>query len=341
MASKERVAVFIDTNLGTHIAIDVSPDITAGDFKRDLEQAHLNCFPKLGEIRVNGLMVKQKSTFYRLPDSFPVKHAFLNFRRTWVIQMEAYPLSGSNNLILSRYLDSETRDLKSHGTGDTHPLEPQNCAPSSRKNNLNCKAKKKGVKRIPCSKIVLQVILGATCLKRKKRRGLKEKQFEGSSSEDKELIVPKIEGQYREEWNSCATVENPSEETLSETVSISGIIRKYFSDYEEVTCCSDIASRANKSQQGELVDARANLPHFAVKTPPRMLIFPLPTDQGPRTSRDTFKKAQVGKRMVVASNMLRTSASKQKSSSGLCKSNDHKSSSLVQSIVFEISDSED
>ncbi|GAB2279808.1 hypothetical protein Dimus_014447 [Dionaea muscipula] len=67
------VPIFVDTNLGTRIAVAVSPDISAGDLKRELERAHANCFPELGSISVGGLMVKKKSILYHLPDSFPVK----------------------------------------------------------------------------------------------------------------------------------------------------------------------------------------------------------------------------------------------------------------------------
>ncbi|KAJ0046081.1 hypothetical protein Pint_03845 [Pistacia integerrima] len=56
-SSTGEVPVFTDTNLGTHIAMAVSPDITTGDFKRELAKTHFSCFPKIGEIEVYGLMV--------------------------------------------------------------------------------------------------------------------------------------------------------------------------------------------------------------------------------------------------------------------------------------------
>ncbi|XP_057765453.1 uncharacterized protein LOC130986164 isoform X4 [Salvia miltiorrhiza] len=50
-------AVFTETNLGTCLAVPASPDITADDFKREVERAHLNCFPEFGTIRVKAVMV--------------------------------------------------------------------------------------------------------------------------------------------------------------------------------------------------------------------------------------------------------------------------------------------
>ncbi|XP_065875177.1 uncharacterized protein [Euphorbia lathyris] len=56
MASFPKVVVFTDTNIDTHIAMPVSPDITATDFKRELERRHLSFFPALGEIEAHEVM---------------------------------------------------------------------------------------------------------------------------------------------------------------------------------------------------------------------------------------------------------------------------------------------
>ncbi|XP_057465559.1 uncharacterized protein LOC130755203 isoform X2 [Actinidia eriantha] len=141
MASRVKTPAFIDTNLGTHIAIDVCPDITASDFKRYIEGAHLNCFPKVGEITV-----KRKSHFYHLPDSFPIKHAFQGSKRTWLIHMEACSQSGFDKLGLLQRLDAEIRDQPSNSSDVKDSLETKNFVSSAKKNNSNCKGKKRGKK---------------------------------------------------------------------------------------------------------------------------------------------------------------------------------------------------
>ncbi|OIV91649.1 hypothetical protein TanjilG_26502 [Lupinus angustifolius] len=90
MAADEQVqvAVFAQTNLDTRIAFNTPLDITASAFKRDFERVHFTCLPNIGEIQVNGLMVKQKSCFYYLPDSLPLKYAFPGTRSTWFIHVE-------------------------------------------------------------------------------------------------------------------------------------------------------------------------------------------------------------------------------------------------------------
>ncbi|KAJ0253286.1 Ubiquitin-protein ligase [Hirschfeldia incana] len=84
------VAVFVETNLGTRIAMTVSLDITSPDFKRKLEETHASCLPSLGEIRVHGLMVQRKSHFYYLAQSVPIKYIFRgNHSQPWFIHAEA------------------------------------------------------------------------------------------------------------------------------------------------------------------------------------------------------------------------------------------------------------
>ncbi|KAA8527074.1 hypothetical protein F0562_008697 [Nyssa sinensis] len=152
-ASSVGVPVFTDTNLGTRLAVAIPPDTTAGDFKRELERAHLNCFPKLGKIRIHGLMVKRKSCFYHLPESLPIKHAFQGLKGTWFLHMEACPWGGFDKADEGVIAD--------------------------------------------------------------KRAG---------------LVESRTEGEHTEEWNYSPRMENPSETTLSEAISVTYIIKKYFSD---------------------------------------------------------------------------------------------------------------
>ncbi|KAI8012244.1 hypothetical protein LOK49_LG06G00322 [Camellia lanceoleosa] len=225
---------------------------------------------KLMMYQFQKIRVKQRSCFYHLPDSLPMKHAFQGLRGTWFIHAEACPWSDSNESV---------------------------------------KGLEKG------------------CLS---RNG-------GDTAEEREL---------------SAILENHSE-TLSEWLSVSGIIKKYFSDYEEVSLSSNFTSRANQSQRKKRLTTRTDsncskskvsgISQFMPKTPPRVLPFPLSTDLSSKTSRNIVKRTGVGHRLVVASNNLGISV---KSATGLCRFGDRKlsvpkSSSFVRSIVFEISDSDE
>ncbi|KAK2640150.1 hypothetical protein Ddye_027945 [Dipteronia dyeriana] len=114
-SSSEEVAVFTDTNLSTHIAMAVSTDITAGEFKRKLERTHFSCFPSIGEIKVYGLMVKRKSSFYHLSDSVPIKHAFQGLKGTWFLHAEAKPSIELDKIHLSQYIDAKVKKSNLNG----------------------------------------------------------------------------------------------------------------------------------------------------------------------------------------------------------------------------------
>ncbi|XP_058210944.1 uncharacterized protein LOC131323260 isoform X2 [Rhododendron vialii] len=372
MGSTAKVPVFATTSLGTNIAIDVSPNITAGDLKSEIERAHLNCFPKVGEIRADGLMVKKKSFFYLLPDSLPIKHVFQGAKGAWFSHIEVCSQRVSDKLGLSECLAAEIRDQTSNSCNIADSLQPENSLSSANMNNSSCRRTKRGTKRIPRLKSVLQLAFGRVHLsKRKKRKRVKKNYFlhptvegleeslsvgnEGDIAKERENFASITEGDLNEVRKSNALLENPSE-TFSETVSVSGIIKKYFSDYEEVTFCSNYTSRAYKSQCIEQLTAATNdncsetkasvMPQFTPKTLPRSLPSLLPTDRSCKTSRNKIKRPEVGKRLVVASNKLGISASMRKSATGLCGRRDRKlmvpeSSSLVRSLVFEVSDSDE
>ncbi|KAK6229879.1 hypothetical protein QQP08_021182 [Theobroma cacao] len=122
MASEAEVAVFTDTNLGTHLAMAVSPDTTVGDFQRELERTHCSCFPKLGKIEVYALTVKRKSCFYHLPLSMPIKYAFHHQEGTWFLHIEARTLKASNGPCLSNFAAAEVGDHKCDGNHLTNSL---------------------------------------------------------------------------------------------------------------------------------------------------------------------------------------------------------------------------
>ncbi|KAL3584227.1 hypothetical protein D5086_015288 [Populus alba] len=102
--SDGEVAVFTDTNMDTHIAMGISPDITVADFKRELEKMHFNCFPKLGEIKVYELKVRRNNCFYHLLESLPIKYAFQGLKGNWFLHVEIRPSNSFRNQHLPQCL---------------------------------------------------------------------------------------------------------------------------------------------------------------------------------------------------------------------------------------------
>ncbi|KNA23832.1 hypothetical protein SOVF_020590 [Spinacia oleracea] len=81
----KELPVFTQTNLGTCVVVAVSPDITAGKFKGELERAHICCFPELGFLSIDEVMVKQINCYYRLPDMLPLEHVFHGLQDSWFL----------------------------------------------------------------------------------------------------------------------------------------------------------------------------------------------------------------------------------------------------------------
>ncbi|KAI3810204.1 hypothetical protein L1987_19814 [Smallanthus sonchifolius] len=242
------VPVFIDTSLGTHIVISVSPDLTAGEFKNKFEIIHLNCYPGIGNIKVHGLMVKKRSHLYHLPESMPIKLAFQGSKKAWFLYTQVDPLN-------------------------------------------------KKMSSTPESEVV--------------HRGLSENRTENSCKRSrKKMKVTDFRPSFVE----------PTIERMSESISVSGIIKKYFSVFDDEATSSNPKTRA---------------PSYAPKTPPTATI----TKVG--GSREKKRSCAVGSRLIVAANHLGISTSDKKPVISLCRYKCDefsvpKSSSLVRHPVFEI-----
>ncbi|KAL6969339.1 hypothetical protein U1Q18_029055 [Sarracenia purpurea var. burkii] len=92
--------VFIDTTLGTHLAMIVSDTDTVSDLKKKIMSEHPRCFPSFGEIKVCSLKVKRKRYFYLLSDSMLVKSAYEGAKKSWFLSVDASSLQqcGDNQL---------------------------------------------------------------------------------------------------------------------------------------------------------------------------------------------------------------------------------------------------
>ncbi|GAB4840514.1 hypothetical protein Ancab_021283 [Ancistrocladus abbreviatus] len=87
--TKGHKAVFVDTNLDTHLALIVSDVDTVFNLKQKILFEHPRCFPDKGEIEIHALKVKRKGHYYHLSDSMPVRSAFLGSRKNWFLFVEA------------------------------------------------------------------------------------------------------------------------------------------------------------------------------------------------------------------------------------------------------------
>ncbi|KAL9266475.1 hypothetical protein AKJ16_DCAP20994 [Drosera capensis] len=100
-------AVFVDTNLDTHLVVVVSPADTVSHLKQKLLSGHNKCFPEFGEIKIHALKVKRKGHYYHLPDSMLVYSAFLRVKTNWFFfavvsfrERNDRPLSNGKNVPL-------------------------------------------------------------------------------------------------------------------------------------------------------------------------------------------------------------------------------------------------
>ncbi|CAI0426740.1 unnamed protein product, partial [Linum tenue] len=85
--------VFIDTNLDTRLAVTISSSVTVADLKKKIMDEHPLCFPKLGEIKVDGLKVERRGFYYHLAESMLVTNAFDGLKEDWFVSIEASTVS--------------------------------------------------------------------------------------------------------------------------------------------------------------------------------------------------------------------------------------------------------
>ncbi|KAK8913833.1 hypothetical protein KSP39_PZI023945 [Platanthera zijinensis] len=230
------IPLFLDTNLGTHFALSVPHDITAGDLKGKLGVEHFSCFPNLGKIKVHGLMVKKNSLFYHLSDSMAIKHVFEGAPETWFLHLMLHvklipsdsisPLSNSSphddihaSLSLENYEGSSSA---CHEEQAEMCFSNDSCRKIEKKRNIT-----KHHNPVECNRLTVN-------------REVKLTLGKGSTIEQKskhynfdENCKENLNGK---EHGSCLSIlENYSEN--SEAISVTGIISRFFTDLDEVDSC--------------------------------------------------------------------------------------------------------
>lgn len=316
MSSEVQLPVFTQTNLGTRIVIPVSPDITAGKFKRELERAHINCFPELGFLSIDAVMVKRNSYIYHLPDLLPLKHVFQGFQDSWFLHVDSSLLNKNSSKVCQNLADIK-----------------------SNKHNTNSKA------------VLLGPALVATAYpsrkKKKRKKRPKGKKFSDRKQEPKGN-VPIV---YERDWSGEQEVLHPSKVSdsivtaesprgsFSEAISVSGIIDRYFTNFVSVDHTGsafslEVASTERCDVEKISFGKKSSKKPNSIKSHQRLLPLLLPEDLNSAGQKNKYERSEVGKRLVVASNNIGSSQRSALSKGKKLWNSD--AGSIVRNLMFEI-----
>lgn len=249
--------------------------------------------------------MKQRLHCYHLSGTLPLKFAFLGSNLTWFLQTRVILSNVPTHVKSLKHDEAKVQNLNSAANEITGSVELGSSTRSFSEKRTNCKRKEVKVHRFPYLKIST-----ASCFVRKrKRKNAKKKR-------------PKIEKEMLCRFASEAEVDwsKESSSKAEATASVSGIIKKYFSDYDEV----------------------ASSPYFPF-TPMQCTNSKKPSFEA---SRGNHKNPEVGERLLHASNSLRLAPGNRKSVLSLCHYNYgesplHKFKATVRNLAFEIADEGD
>ncbi|XP_078447136.1 uncharacterized protein LOC144716011 isoform X2 [Wolffia australiana] len=120
VSSQAAPPIFVDTSLGTHVALVVSPEETVADFKRKVCIEHAAGFPSFGDVSVLSLKVRRRAIYYHLSDSMLVKTAFNGIRGTWFLQMDMAPVTDSGKKLST---DGINLEVNTHQHSTSLPIQ--------------------------------------------------------------------------------------------------------------------------------------------------------------------------------------------------------------------------
>lgn len=308
--------------------------------------------------------MKNKSCFYSLPESFPLKHVIRSLKSHF-LHVEVCHLQ--HQLVSVGGQGTEICDHASDFNHTPSSAEVQKFVATTRKiQNTSRKRKRRAKRMFSFKSLLLEFPRAVHFLKRKKnkcskrRRNIAAKnQVNGFqqgplfSEETDDHFVSRTNSKWGKEFDENQEIECPSE-TLSETISVSGIIKRYFTNNDEVTSSSRFSSLALPTVDNEHYSYYQNrkfdmsLP-LTPDIPPRMLHSQSHDQLNPKASHGTDKK-NVGKRLIAASNNLMVYASKHSPTLSLCSKfglfrdrglSIPNSTCSIKGLVFDISDEDD
>ncbi|KAK7412987.1 hypothetical protein VNO78_04792 [Psophocarpus tetragonolobus] len=321
MGGGGEVTVFADTNLGTRIAFNAPLDITVALLKRDFEKEHLSCLPDVGEIQVNGLMVKRKSCFYYLPDSLPIKYVFPAIRGTWFLHVEVkhlkclcIPCSPCDAAVLSKNKDLMTcnSEDKAKCNGEEKKMEgfQSNACFVEEHGTTNHVSEKQNTKGILHENHTQNADTGMSerypCIFGDKSTGLADKN---------PYVMPEKKVENLIELHT-KSMQGSLSKMSTQVISVTGIINKYFSSFNGIdhfSCSSnsDVTSKAVHteievhSNAGELSCSKRqsdSLSQFTPKTPPHVLRAPFHVELDSKISVLKNRKSKVEKHLSGGKN---------------------------------------
>ncbi|XP_042008566.1 uncharacterized protein LOC121757132 isoform X3 [Salvia splendens] len=159
-------ALFTETNLGTRLAVSISPDITADDFKRVVERAHLQLLPGIQNYQCV-FVVTRKLHLYHLLGSLPLKYAFLDSNATWFLQTDVTLSNVPTRVESLKRNEAEVHKCSSAATVITDSVE---LGGASFERITKCKRKKAKIRRFMYLGASMLKISAAWCFRRKKKR---------------------------------------------------------------------------------------------------------------------------------------------------------------------------
>ncbi|PIA58187.1 hypothetical protein AQUCO_00500249v1 [Aquilegia coerulea] len=305
-------------------------------------------------------MVKRSSCYYYVPDSILVKDVFQGWKRPWVLHVDVTPSNHSDEPYLSERLAANISE---------------NAESQKPENHITClKTEDKGREREESisfegieEKFRAHVNITAVNRKTTNKKHSPEKVEDGINEicvhvhgRAEEVFSQQLSDipngkNLGEQMTSLPTVETPTV-SMSEVASVTGLLTRYFPEDDEVKSYDDTSSCAigNESGARDLLHnpPKANInehdsnlliygtPQSRARSPPNRFSFTSPADPSPVPSRGKMGRTEVGKRLLVAANDLRISASKKNLPITICQSKDRKLlSSLERTLVFELSDS--
>ncbi|KAI4366200.1 hypothetical protein MLD38_022108 [Melastoma candidum] len=335
---EEEVAVFVDTNVGTRLAVSVPSGITVADFKRVVEGAHIACFPDYGEITIEGVMVRRKSCLYHLPSLVPLKCFFRKKQSSWILHVSLRCLEGTLQPCHASWKNQVpivatiTRTNDQGGEYDITEAKK-----SSRQRQLppvpsteDCKIREQN--------------------KRKRKHLLKEPNMEHWSKKMEDDPVANVK-------TACV---GDSSAISSDILSVGGIITRYFTDFSEVSSFDRCASSSlvpkpvkslPRAQLGVKLDKGCSKIQLdnpipsTVQTPPQLISPPLSAPQDNSIPSDYIHPHRVGRSLLKAKTELEKFSSPQRPLISLFKTEGARpvdiSLSPIKFSVFEISEDDD
>ncbi|KAL9377787.1 hypothetical protein Peur_029122 [Populus x canadensis] len=374
--SDGEVAVFTDTNMDTHIAMGISPDITVADFKRELEKMHFNCFPKLGEINVYELKVRRNNCFYHLTESLPIKYAFQGLKGNWFLHVEIRSSNSFRNRHLPQCLAAKD-DHISDGSNAIGSL-----VTNTRKNDTIANGNNKRIKGLLGIKSPAELPKTVPCFdkrsKEKKRLADISKELDRSKKAlnvaakvSSGLLAPRNEVEHATITEALPKIVACFKKKSKDKKRMADLSKEFDRRKKApnlaVKVCSGLPTPINQVKPAtfsctmvetpterpqEVIFAKINdfsnmqvstLPQVDIRTPPRTLASPLPTDLRPGSSGNKLKTTSaVGKLMMTAANKLKISANKRRPALSLYRfRSPSRASFVVRRSIFDISDSDE